>query len=156
MASKARRSTRPVDDWSDDYVAEHGYLVGRGVRPMAIVGNIQVDQQGMLEAASRLETIGAQTGALPFVIPRADGFADCGYAASRWVVDLYEWLVASDAVPTEHWHRIRGLLLGYGSDAIRAHEELGCGRRFTSSPVRVSTSQPSRRRGKAGTRAPSA
>jgi len=119
------------DDWSEDYVAEHAYLVARGVRPMAIVGHVRANKDLMLQAASRLEIVSVGESVVPFVIPRADGFADCGFAAARWVVDLYAWLVGSACVPEEQAHRIKGLLLGYGADAIRGHDERGSGRRFT-------------------------
>jgi hypothetical protein len=112
-------------------VKEQAYLVERRVRPMALVGYVQDDPQLMLEASSRLRFASVGADVIPFVVPRRDGWADCGYAASRWVVDLYEWLVSANSVPKEHEHRIRGLLLGYGPDAIREHDERGSGRRFT-------------------------
>ena len=119
-------------EWSESYVSEHAYLVARGVRPMAIVGHVEADKNLMLQAASRLETVSVGESVIPFVIPRSDGFADCGFAAARWVVDLYAWLVGPDGVPEDHAHRIRGLLLGYNAEAIRDHDDRGCGRRFTS------------------------
>ncbi len=120
-------------DWSDDYITEHAYLVERGVRPLAIVGHIVAAAEGMLRIATRLE-VAAVAGIVPFVIARRDGIADAGFAAAKWVVDLYEWLVQCEYVPTEHAHRIRGLLLGYSVDAVRAHGERMTGRRFISSP----------------------
>ena len=125
-------------DWSDDYVAEHAYLVERGVRPMAIVDHIVAEPEAMLLAASRLEQASIETAVVPFVVVRGDGFADCGFAAVSWIVDLYEWMVKSNDVPIEHAHRIRGLLLGYSPEAIRAHDERTSGRRFTWSPEPMS------------------
>ena len=137
----ARRCTvlgvRQEPDWSDDYLAESAYLVERGVRAMAIVDHVEANAQTMLEVATRLEIATVGAAVIPFVIDRGDGMADCGFATAKWVVDLYEWLVKSDT-PKEHAHRIRGLLLGYSVDAIRAHYERGCGRRFTSLPERAS------------------
>lgn len=123
-----------TSEWSADYIEEHAYLVARGVRPMAIVGHVEATERVMLEAASRLEVAATGIGTVPFVVRRADNMADCGFAAAQWVVDLYEWLAQSTAVPVKHAHRIRGLLLGYSAEAIRAHDEHGSGRRFTSIP----------------------
>lgn len=141
-------------EWSSDYIAEHAYLVARGVRPLAIVGHVEAAPLVMLQVASRLEIASIGEAVIPFVVPRNDGFADCGFAAARWVVDLYQWAI-SGAVPADHAHRIRGLLLGYSADAMRAHDERGSGRRFTSSLAPVSRSRPSGSRGKEGTRGPS-
>ena len=121
-------------DWSDDYLAEHAYLVERGVRPMAIVDHVVGDSLAFLQAVSKLEIVSVHMTVIPFVIVRRDGMADCGFAAARWVIDLYEWMVKSDAVPDEQAHRIRGLLLGYNPAASRAHDERDCGRRFTPLP----------------------
>ena len=119
--------------WSDDYLSEHAYLVERGVRPMSIVGHVEGGAEFLLRVASRLEIISVYNRVIPFVIKRADGIADCGFASEQWVVDLYEWLVQSADVPNIQEHRIRGLLLGYSADAIRDHDARGCGRRFTLS-----------------------
>lgn len=108
---------------------EHAYLIARGVRPLAIVGHCEDDPQVMFEIASQLEN-NSCVGAIPFVAPRNDGVADYGYAGSRWVIDLLRW-AQSDAVPTEHRHRVIGLLLGYSVEAIRSHEEQNCGRLFS-------------------------
>lgn len=120
------------NEWSESCVSEHAYLVARGVRPMAIVGGVETGKKDrMLQAASRLEIVSIGEAVVPFVVPRDDGIADCGFAATRWVVDLYAWLVGSNDVPEEHAHRIRGLLLGYDAKAIRDHDDRDCGRRFT-------------------------
>lgn len=131
MKKQAKKADPAWPDWSKDYVAEQAYLVARGVRPMAIIGHIQAGKESMLRAASLLEIASIGEQVVAFVTPRTDGFADCGFAAARWVVDLYAWLVGTSGVPTEHEHRIRGLLLGYNAAAIREHDERGSGRRFT-------------------------
>jgi hypothetical protein len=136
-------------NWSDDYIEEHAYLVERGVRPLALVGHVPNDKPSMLQAASKLETISVNMRVVPFVVARRDGFADCGFAAAKWVVDLYTWVVQSKTVPKRHLHRIRGLLLSYSAEAIRTHDERGSGRRFTSSPERESRSPSCRKRGRA-------
>ena len=100
---------------------EHAYLIARGVRPLAIVGHCPAEPRRMFEVAAQLEEL-ATDGAIPFVAPRDDGIADYGYAHSKWAIDLLSW-AQTDAVPTEHRHRIIGLLLGYSVQAIRAHEE---------------------------------
>jgi hypothetical protein len=123
---------RDVHPWhSIDYIKEHAYLVARGVRPLAIVDHLKAEAEIMLRAATDLEIASVGDDVVPFVVRRRDGIADCGFAAARWVVDLYQWLVGSDAVPKEHEHRIRGLLLGYSVDAIQAHDERASGRRFS-------------------------
>jgi hypothetical protein len=116
---------------SDDLIAEQMYLVARGVRPMALVGWSTADPLVMLRVATRLESV-ADPGVLPFVIDHQDGSATFGYAAARWVVDLYEWLVRDNVVPQEHRERITGMLLGYASEAISRYEDSGTGRRFLS------------------------
>ncbi len=118
------------NEWSESYISEHAYLVARGVRPMAIVGRVEADKNLMLQAVSRLEIVSIGEPVIPFVVPRDNGFADCGFAAARWVIDLYAWLVGPNGVPEDHVHRITGLLLGYDAKAIRDHDERGCGRRF--------------------------
>lgn len=119
---------------SDGDISESAYLIERGVRPMSIVGQVKGEGLELLQISSHLEILSINMNVIPFVIPRKDGFVDCGFAAAQWVVDLYEWLVQSDNVPIIHEHRIRGLLLGYSSEAIRDHDERCCGRRFTWLP----------------------
>lgn len=130
MVRKLKTRAPSTPDWSKDYIAEHAYLVGRGVRPMSIVGHIEADALLMLKVASELEIAGTGEAVIPFVVVRNDQIADCGFAAARWAVDLYEWLVKSAVVPTAHAHQIRGLLLGYNSEAIRSYDERDNGRRF--------------------------
>ena len=105
---------------------EQAYLVARGVRPLALVGHCLADQRIMFEVISQLEDC-SSAGAIPFVFPRNDGFADYGYANSTWAIDLLRW-AQSGEVPTNHQHRIIGLLLGYSVVAIRNHEEHTYGR----------------------------
>jgi len=119
-----------MTEWSDDYISEHAYLVARGVRPMAIVGHIKADDLLMLQVASKLEIATCDINVIPFAIPRNDGFADCGFAAATWVLELYAYIIQSDELPEEHMHRIRGLLLGYSAEAIRQHDERTSGRQF--------------------------
>jgi hypothetical protein len=114
---------------SDDTLREHAYGVARGVRALAISGSCRAEQSEMLAAQTRLEAMG-EPGAIAFVCPRHDTFADCGYAAAAWVIDLYRWLVSvvDDELPAKHRHRIVGLLLGYGVGAITDYEEQAAGR----------------------------
>ena len=126
-------ANRSMIEWTNDYIAEHAYLVERHVRLMAIVGHVEANDQCMMQAASRLEIATAGAIVIPFVVARRDGWADGGFASAQWVVELYEWIMRSGTVPIEHQHRIRGMLLGYGVDAIRSYDERICGRRFTLS-----------------------
>lgn len=114
---------------SDDTLREHAYGVARGVRALAIAGSCRVEQDEMLAAQTRLESVG-EPGAIAFVCPRTDDFADCGYAAAAWVIDLYRWVVsaADTMMPVKQRHRIVGLLLGYNVGAIGEYEEQAAGR----------------------------
>ena len=114
---------------SVELFTEHAYLVARGTRAMALAGWCSADPAVMLRVATRLEGV-AETGALPFVIDHQDGNATFGYAAARWVLDLYEWIIRDTAVPQEQRERITGLLLGYAPHAISRYEEGVTGRRF--------------------------
>lgn len=118
---------------SQDLIAEHAYLVARGVRALAVVGRCEADAAQMLSTATELERH-AQAGAVPFVFDRGDGVADYGYAAAAWVLDLYRWL-HSDGVPATYRHHVTGLLLGYSAAAIREHDEAGAGRLFDEATV---------------------
>jgi hypothetical protein len=130
----------PVPGWgpddaglpSDDCLQEAAYLVSRGVRPMALAGHCKADPMVMLRASTRLGTAAARFDALPFVIDFGEDRADCGYAAARWVIDLYEDIIR-DCHP--HRHEIIGLLLGYSPSAISRHQENGSGRRFADPVV---------------------
>jgi hypothetical protein len=120
---------------SPELVREQAYLIAKGVRPMALMGTCVADPTTMLRVTSQLE-IAAEPNAIPFVLDRGDGLADFGYAASSWALDLFQWITRDDGlIPAHHKHRIRGLLLGYGVEAIRAFEERSCGRLFEE-PVR--------------------
>lgn len=119
---------------SDDAMREHAYLVARGVRPLALAGHCEATPEEMLRVATRVETLGDGTS-VPFVVDRGDGWADYGYAAAGWVVDLFEWVVRGGCPPAQR-HRIIGLLLGYAPAAVREHDELGGGRRFESPTCR--------------------
>lgn len=109
---------------SDDLLREHSYLVSRGVRALAIAGCCASDPLTTLRIATRLGAL-ADSGSIPFVVDRGDGWADYGFAAARWAVDLYSWLAKNpqDAIPQHQKERILGLLLGYSSEAIRLFED---------------------------------
>ena len=117
-----------MDRPPDELVEEQAYLVSRGVRALSLLGHCEASPDGMLAMATFLERHGEPT-AIPFVLDRGDGCADYGFAASRWVLDLYSWL-AKGAVPDQQKARIVGLLLGYGVQAIRDYEEGNSGRLF--------------------------
>ena len=117
---------------SDDLLAEHSYLVARGVRPLALAGHLHVEDSDLLSLATRVESV-ACAGTLPFVLDHGDGTASYGYAGTRWALDLYEWSVRDPQIPEEQRDRIIGLLLGYSGPSIAHYEEEGCGRRFAIS-----------------------
>ena len=107
----------------DGIAREHAYTVARGVRALALVGNCASDPFTMRLALEGLEAA-AEGGAMPFVLDRGDGSAECGYAGAPWVHDLYRWAVqqADDTVPRDQRHRIIGLLLGYSVEAVSKFE----------------------------------
>lgn len=125
---------------SDDLVREHAYLVARGVRPLAIVGECSTDNMTMMRTATRIEALSVP-GAIPFVCDCQNGSAEYGYAAEPWVVDLFEWLMTAEGhmVPTQHRHHVLGLLLGYSPSAVRDYQAHNSGRRF--SQARLATSE---------------
>jgi hypothetical protein len=120
-------------NFSDDLVKDHSYLVARGVRALALVGQCESDAWTMLQQATRLEML-AEPGAIPFVVDRGNGWADFGFAAAGWVLDLFSWVTKEpeDTMPDKQRHRILGLLLGYSTEAIRLFEEGRSGRLFTA------------------------
>lgn len=93
------RSVRHPIRESEDLIREHGYLVARGVRPLALMGHFNADPVAMERAATRLEEA-VPPGAIPWVLDREDGVANYGCAGAAWVVDLMEWVVKSGAVST--------------------------------------------------------
>ena len=105
---------------SKDLIQEQAFLVSRGVRPMAIVGNCSEDKDEALEAIIRLETFSVP-GAIPFITKREEGILDYGFASEEWVIDLFSWVNNWEdlTITEEHRHQILGLLLGYGPDSIR-------------------------------------
>ncbi len=99
---------------------ECAYLIERETRPLAVVCSVPADSaRGVF---GELQTGAAYSpGAVPFVVERGDGMADCGYATAQWAVDLYRW-VLSDDVPECHRDRVCGLLFGYSPAAIERFE----------------------------------
>jgi hypothetical protein len=115
---------------SSERIQEHAYLIANGVRLLALLGTCEAEQTTMLRVTTQLENA-ASPNSIPFVFDRGDGLADFGYAASSWVLDLFQWATRADSgIPARQRHRIRGILLGYGAEAIRAFEERSCGRLF--------------------------
>jgi hypothetical protein len=113
-----------------DVLAEHAYLVARGVRPLAIGGHFPTGSASMLRIATLIEDAAPQEGVMAFVIDHGDDSGSFGYAVNRWTLDFYEWAVTDGSIPEQQRHRIVGLLLGYSPDAISRYEETGSGRRF--------------------------
>jgi hypothetical protein len=114
---------------SRDLISEQEYLVSRGVRPLAIIGHYAADARylGRIERLLEAES----GGVLPFAIDHGDGTASYGFAASEWVLDLYRWLVTDAHVPQKQRHRVVGLLLGYGVEAVTEYESQSPGLRQT-------------------------
>ena len=138
---------------SDELLREHSYLVARGVRALALAGWCGCDAQSLLRAATRVEMCASEL-TIPFVVDHGDGNATYGYAASRSVLDLYEWAQRA-AIPPVQRVRIVGLLLGYSPAALSDFDGQASGRRFSSSlPEPGSTSPPGGSENMAGTSRP--
>ena len=112
-------------------MADAAYLVARGVRPLAIVGERIADEIGMIRAMTLLDPYSSDT-AIPFVVDHMDGTASWGYAAAAWAIDLYRW-VRLEETDESRRHQILGLLLGYSPEAIARHLDSLVGRLFTRS-----------------------
>lgn len=113
---------------SEDLLREQSYLVARGVRPMSLIEWRRSDSPTLTRLSTLLDA-NRQAGALPFVIDHGDGNASYGYAAARWVVELYEW-VSNKEIPQERRDSILGLLLGYSVAAIGDHLATASIRRY--------------------------
>jgi hypothetical protein len=105
-----------------DVTREHAYLVARGVRPIALLGQSLVEDADvpMVTAHVEVHSVG---GAIPFVLDSGVGVIHFGYAAAPWVLDLYRWILSADGIPQIQRDRIMGLLCGYSVEAIREFEE---------------------------------
>ena len=93
----------------------------------------------MLRVATRLETV-CHGKAVPFVIDRGDGNAECGFAANKWVVETFRW--NTEEVQEPYRSRVLGLLLGYSASAVQEFEQKQSIRWFTQSPERATNKQP--------------
>jgi hypothetical protein len=125
-----------------DVLAEHAYLVARGVRPVAVAGHFQAETASTLRIATLIERAAPAEEVIPFVVEHCDGTSSFGYAASRWSLDFYEWAITDPAIPEQQRHRVIGMLLGYSPDAISRYEDFGSGRRFIRSAGSGSTTSP--------------
>ena len=126
-----------VSKVAPELLAEHAYLVARGVREIADIGTVSADPDSMLRATTVLES--AAQGAIAFVFPSHDGRAVCGFAGHRWSLELYRWAITAE-MPPEHRASILGLLHGYAGAAVRDFDDQGCGR----APATSSDEQGSR------------
>jgi len=115
----------------DETVADAAYLVARGVRPLAIVGERLADEFGMIRAMTLLGPYSSDA-AIPFVVDHGDGTASWGYSSTAWAIELYRWVRTEEADESRR-HQILGLLLGYSPEAIARHLDSLVGRLFTRS-----------------------
>ena len=129
IRSKEAVADTDVLETSDSILVEHALLIDRGVRPLTLFSSISSDSLTMLKVATRLETMSIGTSAIPFVIDRSNGVAECGFAQKRWVIDVMTWLF--NDVKGSNFHRVMGLLLGYSVDAIENFERQQSVRMFT-------------------------
>jgi hypothetical protein len=132
----------------EEAVRDASYLVARGVRPLAIVGEGAADDVVMIRAMTVLGRH-SDDRAIRFVVDHHDGTASWGYAAAAWVVELYKWVRVEEKDESRR-HQVLGLLLGYSPDAIARHLDSLVGRPSTASPGRGSTQRRACNRRKAG------
>lgn len=91
---------------------------------MALIGNCLADEKTLLRVMRLLMSC-QETPAIPFVIDKGEGRADYGYAAHKWVVDLFEKLGhAHSPIPDKDRNCIIGLLLGHSPEAISKYAEM--------------------------------
>lgn len=118
---------------SDDVIREHYYIVSMGVRPMALIGEIESHPIKIQNFYNKLSCLAWEEGVgssapgvrpIAFVIKEKEGvWARYGYAASGWIPETFKWLL--DNATPDHLHRIVGLLLGYSLASIAMHDERG-------------------------------
>ena len=123
---------------SNDVIRENYYLVSRGARPLAFLGQIEATVPENHSLYTKLNTLswqedvgggGRAVTPIPFVIPWDDcNYADAGFAARSWVVETLKWV--GENAPQEHRRRLMGLLLGYSVDVIALNDELDTGAMF--------------------------
>ena len=116
----------------DDTIQEQAWLIARGVRALALLGDVECDEKTMRKCFNKLGGI-AGVSAIPFVIqiPTAN-HAIAGYAAAEWVIDLLKW---SYDQPVRNYHQIVGLLLGYSANEIEQHDTALFAGEPTNQPV---------------------
>ena len=105
---------------TDDRLTEQACLIHCGVRPLTLLSPFRSDPLIMQRMVTRLETVANGT-AIAFVVDRGDGTADCGFAANKWIIETFQWVLKD--VPPPHSSRILGLLLGYSASAIHDFEQ---------------------------------
>ncbi len=103
---------------SKDLLEEQNYLIERGVRSLALIGQCKSDEEIMLKTITQLESV-CSGRAIPFIIDRGDGIAEYGYASHPWVISLYKLaLAANPEISKKQRGYIIGLLLGYSPEVI--------------------------------------
>ena len=122
--SELRRVPIPDDeDWpqglpSLQALSDAEYLIARGVRPMALVGDVvKEDRQKALMIMKMVTNTGGIATMIPFLVKRDDDWYACGFTKHEWAIDLLRWLESED-IPTDQRNRILGMLLGYSPEAI--------------------------------------
>ena len=118
-----------------EVVFEQSWLVARGVRALALLGTVNSEPGAMRSAHIYLAQHG-DNRAIPFVMKRDDtDYADVGFAAAQWVIDLLDW--SYRCAPARQGHCIVGMLLGYSPPEIASHDL----QQFAGLPTDVSMSK---------------
>lgn len=102
----------------DELCQANAFLVAKAGRLMALVEKCDARAADQVMDLALLVERNSLPECIPFQASRPDGSVEFGYAAARWVVDLYRWLVSCTVIPERQQHRLTALLLGFGQETI--------------------------------------
>ncbi len=101
-----------------EFCQANAFLVAKTGRLIALVEKCDAGATDQVMDLALVVERNALPGSVPFQATRPDGTVEFGYAAARWVVDLYRWLVGCAVIPARQQHRMMALLLGFGHETI--------------------------------------
>ena len=111
----------------DELLHEKGYLVSRGVRPLALVKNVSALDRNEVKRTIQdihLQRYGCSEIQPSVVSIRRGDRIVLGFASHAWVAETLEW---SEFLPEKWRARVRGMLLGYSPGSIEAYERANSG-----------------------------
>lgn len=101
----------------EDAFSSEAYLVEKGVRPLALVGDIDAKELEVLKK-ELVDKCFWHKNITPFIIKEDDGYS-FGFARNKHIVETYKYIreARKDGTITEDvFHTILGLMLGYSVD----------------------------------------